>query len=138
MFDRMLDKTAQPTVEEMTAYCGERGALFSELQAFLLAQPDITREVRFPYGNKYGWSTVFREKKKLLCDVFAEEGAFTVMLRLSDKQFASVYADLQPYTHAYIDGKYPCGDGGWIHYRVLEKEHLADILALLKVKIGQK
>ena len=49
---------------------------------------------------------------------FAEDNAFTVMVRLSDKQFGSVYGHVQTYTQAYIDHKYPCGDGGWIHYRV--------------------
>lgn len=73
----------------------------------------------------------------MICDVFAEADAFTVMIRLSGKQFASVYDELQPYTREYIDNKYPCGDGGWLHYRVLEPEHLKDIETLLSVKLGR-
>ena len=30
--------------------------------------------------------------------------------------------------------KYPCGDGGWIHYRVICQEHYEDIKKLLAVK----
>ena len=56
------------------------------------------------------------------------------MLRLSDKQFASVYDQLQEYAKMYIDDKYTCGEGGWIHYRVSGKEHLEDIQKLLSVK----
>ena len=37
-------------------------------------------------------------------------------------------------TQEYIDNKYPCGDGGWIHYRVLCREHFDDIQKLLDVK----
>ena len=65
--------------------------------------------------------------------IFAQEeaGAFTVMLRLSDTQFASVYEQLQPYAKEYVDNRYPCGNGGWIHYRVCEEAHMEDIQRLL-------
>ena len=33
-----------------------------------------------------------------------------------------------------IDNKYPCGDGGWIHYRVICQEHFEDIKKLLEIK----
>lgn len=33
-----------------------------------------------------------------------------------------------------IDAKYPCGSGGWIHYRITNKEHLDDIMKLLELK----
>ena len=35
-----------------------------------------------------------QEKRKLICNVFPESGAFTVMIQLSDKQFSSVYEKL--------------------------------------------
>ena len=36
--------------------------------------------------------------------------------------------------HILIDHKYPCGDGGWIHYRVAGPEQFEDIQVLLTVK----
>lgn len=36
-----------------------------------------------------------------------------------------------------IDNKYPCGDGGWIHYRVSSEEHFDNIKTLLSVKCSQ-
>ena len=54
--------------------------------------------------------------------------------RMLNKQFKSIYEELQEYTQKYIDKKYPCGDGGWIHYRVKCKEHFEDIQKLLSVK----
>lgn len=62
--------------------------------------------------NKYGWGTGHYKKKKLLCNIFAEAGAFTVMVRLTDVQYKSIYGKLKKYTQEYIDNKYPCGDGG--------------------------
>lgn len=60
------------------------------------------------------------------------------MLLLSDKQFKKIYEYLQKYTKKYIDNKYFCGDGGWIHYRVTRKEHLEDIKKLLAIKCLEK
>ena len=136
MYERLLNKDVVPTLGELAAYCGENGALFQKLTDQLLQTYGTTQEIRFPYGNHYGWSVAHRKKKKLICDIFAEAGAFTVMLRLSNQQFGSVYDQLQAYTQNYIDNKYPCGDGGWIHYRVLNEEHFNDVLRLLAVKCG--
>ncbi|MDC0700696.1 DUF3788 domain-containing protein [Clostridium sp. D33t1_170424_F3] len=134
MYERMLDKQTVPTVEEMTAYCGEVGPLFTLLNEWLAQTCDTVSSVVFPYGNRYGWGVAHRKKKKLCCNVFAENNAFTVMLRLSDAQFDSVYSQLRDDTRECIDAKYPCGDGGWIHYRVTSRERLNDIQTLLAVK----
>lgn len=48
----------------------------------------------------------------------------------------SVYKNVQKYTKDYIDNKYPCSDGGWVHYRVICEEHLEDIKKLLVVKLS--
>ena len=69
-----------------------------------------------------------------MCNIFAEAGAFTVMMRLTDAQYETVYESLKKYTREHIDNKYPCGDGGWIHYRVTCQEHYEDIKKLLEVK----
>ena len=103
MYERLLDKQTVPTMEELEAYCGVRGVLFRELNEKLSQAYGTAQEIRFPYGNRYGWGVAHRKKKKLICDVFAEADAFTVMLRLSNQQFASVYHQMQPYTQEFID-----------------------------------
>ena len=92
------------------------------------------QKIAFPYGNKYGWGIAHKKKNKLICNIFAEDNAFTVMMRLSDQQYNTVYGELQKYAQEHIDNKYPCGDGGWIHYRVTCGEHFDDIKTLLSVK----
>lgn len=134
MYERMLNKKVVPTLEEMAEYCGTNAELFTELNKWLSETFGTEQKLSFPYGNKYGWCVAHRKKQKLLCNVFAESGAFSVMMRLSDKQYESVYEQLQDYTKKYIDNKYPCGDGGWINYRVTCKEHYEDIKMLLAIK----
>ena len=133
MYERMLNKQVVPTAAEMTAYCAENAERFSMLNDWLTTTFSTEQKVVFPYGNKYGWGIGHYKKKKLVCNIFAEAGAFTVMMRLTNKQYEAIYDSLKKYAQKCIDNKSPCGDGGWIHYRVTCQEHYEDILKLLKV-----
>ena len=128
MYERMLNKQVVPTVEEMTEYCSVNAERFSMLNDWLTDVFHTEQKLVFPYGNQYGWGIGHYKKKKLLCNIF------TVMLRLTNEQYETVYSELKKYTQEYIDNKYPCGDGGWIHYRVVCQEHYEDIRKLLEVK----
>lgn len=134
MHERMLNKQVMPTREEMTEFYGENAKRFSLLNEYLTSVFGTEQKIVFPYGNNYGWGIAHRKKNKLICNIFAENNAFTVMIRLSDKQYKTVYEQLQKYTQKCIDNRYPCGDGGWINYRVECTEHFEDIQNLLRVK----
>ncbi|MCI9409638.1 MAG: DUF3788 domain-containing protein [Oscillospiraceae bacterium] len=134
MYERMLDKHIIPTASEMTEYCGKNAGLFNLLNEWLSETYGTVQKVVFPYGNNYGWGISHKKKEKLVCNIFAENNSFTVMMRLSDKQFDSIYDRVEKYTQEYINNKYPCGNGGWIHYRVTEKSHFDDIQKLLDIK----
>lgn len=135
MFDRMLDKKTEPSLDEFISYCGSTKELVLDLDIFLTEEMSLAKTLRFPYGNSYGWGLKYFLKRKHICDVFAEKDAFTVMLRLDNSQYEKIYNDLLPYTRGFIDNKYPCGSGGYIHYRVLKAEHLKDIEMLLELKV---
>lgn len=134
MYERMLNKQEEPTISQMTAFCGENAELFTLLNEWLSQTYGSAQKITFPYGNHYGWGIAHRKKQKLLCNIFAEDNAFTVMMRLSDKQFDSVYSRVRKYTQDFIDNRYSCGDGGWIQYRVTCREQFEDIQKLLCVK----
>lgn len=138
MHERMLDKQNEPTVDEMKDYCRENAELFTLLNEWLSSSFGTVQKITFPYGNSYGWGIAHRKKQKLICHIFAENNSFTVMVRLSDTQFASLYENLLQYTQEYIDNKYPCGDGGWIHYRVTCRSHFDDIQKILSVKCSHE
>lgn len=134
MYERMLNKQIMPTIEEMTEYCAENSGRFSAINDWLTISFGTEQKVVFPYGNKYGWGIGHYKGKQLICNIFAEAGAFTVMMRLSNAQYEAVYQELKKYTQEYVDHKYPCRDGGWIHYRVICQNHFEDIKKLLTVK----
>ena len=134
MYERMLNKQVEPTIAEMTEYCTENAERFSMINDWLTNAYGTEQKVVFPYGNKYGWVIGHYKKKKLMCNIFAESGAFTVMIRLTNAQYEMIYDDAKKYTQGCIDNKYPCGDGGWIHYRVICQEHYEDIQKILEMK----
>lgn len=137
MYERMLDKKHEPTYEEFISHLGITKALFEQLDSYLSLDLETEKQLRFPYGNKYGWGMKYFIKRRHICDIFAEKDAFSVMLRLTNKQFLDVRSGVSEYTKQFIDNKYPCGDGGWIHYRVLSPENLQDIIVMLRLKAGR-
>ncbi len=134
MYERMLDKQTVPDRSDMTAYCGEAAELFTLLNDWLTDTFYTEQKIVFPYGNHYGWRISHKKKGKLMCNVFAENNAFTVMMRLSNEQFEAVYQQVGQETQEYIDNRYPCGGGGWIHYRVTGKTQFDDICKLLELR----
>lgn len=131
MHERLLNKLVQPTFEEMKEYCGENGERFSALCDWIVKTFNSTTKIVFPYGNSYGWGVVHYVKKALFCNVFAENNSFCVMIRATDKQYRSVYVQLQKRSQEIIDNYYPCNNGGWIHYRVTNELDYQDVKKIL-------
>ena len=134
MFERMLDKSRTPSEEEMAEFCEGMAPCFTELNRRLKDDFGTQAKTVFPYGNKYGWGVGHYIKGRLVCNVFPESGAFTVMIRLNSRQCDSVYEKTGDRMRGYLDNKFPCSDGGWIHYRVSDAAHTEDIMTA----IGEK
>lgn len=94
MYERMLDKSNKPTLCEMIEHCKTAGKLFERFNQDISADHKTESEIRFPYGNSYGWGIKHKLKNKHVCDIFAEKDAFTVMIRLTNLQIGSIYSDL--------------------------------------------
>lgn len=135
MFERMLNKMVQPTFEEMIDYAGESGALWTELDHYLQTELSAVRLIRFPYGNKYGWSAKYSQKSKHICDIFAENGAFTAHFRMADRAVETIYKQLDDYAKDLWEKKYPCSGGGWLHFRVTTNEQLAMLQMMICAKM---
>ena len=143
MFERMLDKGNEPDQLEIREHIGE--ASYAKLRAFedqLAQQYELTRELRFPFGNNYEWGYKYGNKTSHLCYAFFEKGAFTITLQIGDKRVAVVeriMESLTPKARELWSNRYPCGDiGGWIHYRVLDDIDMSDTILLVNVKRAPK
>lgn len=130
----MLNKEEVPSFYEMTCYCGAAGELWVTVDEYLKDKFKIKGCIRFPYGNKYGWSMKYSYKNKLICDIFAEMDAFMVLIRIPNDAIQPIYSELGDYAKNIWENKYPCGKGGWLNYRITKKEQLKDLMKILDVK----
>lgn len=138
MYERMLDKNIKPTMDEIFSTIGDEGTKhWRILEGFFNEFYDIDAEIRFPFGNSYGWGVRFKHKSKTLCYLFPEKGAFTVFFQIGKNELAKMLDKLNgflPRTKEIWESRYPCGDGGWLYYRVLNTEEINDIKELMKIK----
>jgi len=138
MYERMLNKQETPTFEDLITYCGAPGALWRSLDQSLQADDKVSRLIRFPYGKTYGWSAKYSVKSRHICDIFAENGAFTALFQVSNAAIEPIHEDLSPYAKSIWADKTPCKGGGWIQYRVLGQEQLQDLEKIIHAKIRTK
>jgi hypothetical protein len=135
MYERMLNKQEIPTFDELIRYSGDSGSLWLGLDRHMEDKYKVSKLIRFPYGKDYGWSVKYSIKSKHICDVFAENGAFTALFQVSDKAVATVHDELSDYGKDIWADKYPCASGGWIKFRVLNEEQLQDLEKIIHAKV---
>lgn len=138
MYERMLNKLNEPSIQEIHDYLGENTFLIlNSFEETMKLRYDLKRDLKFPFGNNYGWGFKYSHKTKHLCYVFFEKNAITITLQLGGnlvQKIEEVLPKCLPKTKEYWHNRYPCGEGGWIHYRVFNEEELNDVLRLITIK----
>ena len=140
---RLTEKFHKPPEEFIRIFMGDDA--WSRLMRFedmLKTIFDLSREVKFPFGNEYGWSFRYVNKKSLLLYVFFEENGFCCTIYINDKgaqEVEAIVSDLQPEIQTVWNNRYPCGAfGGWIHYSVETDNELPDLIQLISIKVKLK
>lgn len=141
--ERLTNKDVMPTQEVINSFIGDESAKRLSLFEKMLGENyDLNRELKFPFGNNYGWAYRYTHKKSLLLNVFFEKGGFCCTLSINDKGAEvvdTIIDTMLPETKVLWENRYPCGKiGGWIHYSVSNDKELKDIIQLLSVKVKPK
>lgn len=135
---RLMNKEEKPTASEITDFLGEEAYnRLLKLEGFLKDNYDFTRELKFPFGNNYGWGYKYSCKSKLLGYVFFEKLSFTATITIGKGELKKLNEELSsmlPKTKKLWENRYPCGEGGWMHYKVENDDELADIEKLICIK----
>ena len=77
----MLDKNIIPTEEEIKKFIGEKSIENIENLINCLNNVfKINMELKFPFGNNYGWGYKVSDKSKHLFYIFFEKNSITIML----------------------------------------------------------
>ena len=134
MHERMLNKQKVPTFDDLIRYSGDSGPLWTKLDKHMENEYNSSKTIRFPYGKDYGWSVKYSIKSRHICDVFAENGAFTALFQVSQKAMDTIHDELGTYAKDIWADKSPCAGGGWIEFRVLNEEQLQDLLKIIHAK----
>lgn len=139
MYERLLDKNNPPTADFIKEFVGIKSyTALAQFEDFLNNNYHLSKEIKFPFGNNYGWGYKYSHKSAHLCYVFFESGSFTVTLQLGDNcvpKIEQILPDLSQKAQELWQNRYPCGkQGGWIHYRVINRDELNDVLAFVRVK----
>lgn len=139
-YERLPDPSSAPAENEIAALLGsEAFERLGRFEGFLKSSYGLSRELKFPFGESYGWGYRYAHKNTLLCHVFFEKGAFTVTLSLGKAcvpRLSARFGDMLPKTRELWEHRYPCGEGGWVHYRVLSDAELSDVQKLILIRKG--
>jgi hypothetical protein len=143
MHERILDKENVPTEQFIKEYMGKEAVKNSELLKNALESIfEINIELKYPFGNKYGWGYKVSIKSKHLFYMFFEKGSFTIMIQIKGiktEREIEKYNKLSEEGKRYWNNRYPCGEnGGWLHYRILSKKHLKDIGIFLSIRTNKE
>jgi hypothetical protein len=83
---RLTDKSQQPTEEDIRSFMGDDAwQRLLLLEKTLCEYYDLNRELKFPFGNDYGWGFRYTHKKSLLLYVFLRKAVSVVPFRLTTK-----------------------------------------------------
>ncbi|MFQ5980141.1 MAG: DUF3788 domain-containing protein [Candidatus Heimdallarchaeota archaeon] len=136
-FVRMLDKTHQPTDDEIVNYIGEGAAeAWLEIRQFLEKYYDFVPETVF-YGAKYGWTIRYRKSGKTLCSFFPEKGGFTLLITFGKKEAEkalSLRDELSAKIRTLLENAKQLRDGRWLWIRVMDASDNPDIKKLVQIK----
>ena len=140
---RLSEKLHQPTEEFIQIFMGDEAwRRLLDFEDMLKANYDLNRELKFPFGDNYGWGFRYTHKKTLLFYVFFEENGFCCTISINDKgagEVETILSDLRPEIQTTWNNRYPCGDfGGWIHYSVEGDSELPDLVRLVGIKVKPK
>ena len=139
----MLDKNIIPTGHEIEKHLGKKAIKnVLQIKRGLEKLYEINIEIKFPFGNNYGWGYKISNKTKHLFYLFFEKGSITAMIQINKiktEKELEYYNKLSWEGKNYWENRYPCGEnGGWIHYRILNREHIKDIGLYLSIKTGKE
>ncbi|MFA6856254.1 MAG: DUF3788 family protein [Treponema sp.] len=140
MNERMLDKNHQPSEEEIEQFIGNASCRNLQVIKEKLNEIfDLNIDLKFPFGNSYGWGYKFSHKSKHLFYIFFENNGLTLTTQINEPKTdrdRNLIGALSEEGRKCWETKYPCNNGGWVHYRFndIKGLHDAGIFVSLRTK----
>jgi hypothetical protein len=141
MNERMMDKTTQPSDEDMVSWIRQPIAeQWIALRRFLAGTYDI--EPIFNSGGKrYGWNLQYRKGGRPLCEMYPEHGSFTALVILGKAELDQAMNRIElfgPLVRQALVETPRYHDGCWMYIRVSDHltchQDVQDIEELILIK----
>lgn len=141
MYERMMDKTQQPSDAEMLNWIGQPIAeAWMALRRFLVETYGIA-PVFDRGGKKYGWNLQHRVGGRPLCEMYPERGSFTALVILGKAELAQALDRIEtfgPLVRQALLETPRYHDGCWMYLRVSDpatcQRDVLDIQQLILIK----
>lgn len=141
MHERMMDRSTRPSEEDMVNRIGQPMAEeWVSLRRFLAGTYHI--DPAFDAGGKrYGWNLKYRVGGRPLCEMYPEQGSFTVLVILGKNELRQAIDRIDtfgPLVRQAVEESHGFPDGCWMYIRVSDPlrghQDVGDIEELLLIK----
>jgi hypothetical protein len=141
MHERMMDKTTQPTDEDMINWIGQPVAeAWTALRRFLVETYGID-PIFNSGGKRYGWNLQHRKGGRPLCEMYPEQGSFTALVVLGKTELEQALERMEafgPTVRQALAETPRYHDGCWMYIRVSDPltcvQDVKDIEQLVLIK----
>jgi hypothetical protein len=141
MHERMMDKSAQPTEEDMIHWIGQPIAeQWIALRRFLAETYNIV-PIFNSGGKRYGWNLQYRINGRPLCEMYPEDGSFTALVILGQNELGQAMDRIEIFgsnVRQALEGTPRYHDGCWMYIRVYDPltchQDVQDIEELILIK----
>jgi hypothetical protein len=141
MHERMMDKSTQPSEEEMVNWIGQPIAEeWIALRRFLAETYEIV-PIFNSGGKRYGWNLQYRIGGRPLCEMYPEHGAFTDLVILGKVELGQAMDRIEifgPLVRQALEESPRYHDGCWMYIRVSDsltcRQDVEDIEELILIK----
>ena len=121
MHERMMDKSAQPSEEDLVNWIGRPIAEeWIVLRRFLADTYDIA-PIFNSGGKRYGWNLQYRLGGRPLCEMYPEHGSFTALVILGKDELGQAMDRIEifgPIVRQALEESPRYHDGCWMYIRV--------------------
>jgi hypothetical protein len=141
MHERMMDKSAQPSDEDMINWIGQPLAQeWIALRQFLADTYDIV-PIFNPGGKRYGWNLQYRIGGRPLCEMYPEHSSFTALVILGKVELDQAMERIEtfgPVVRQALAQSPRYHDGCWMYIRASDPltchQDVQDIEELILIK----
>ena len=141
MHERMMDKSTQPSDQEMIDWIGQPIAEeWSAMRRFLTETYDII-PIFNSGGKRYGWNLHYRLGGRPLCEMYPEHGSFTALVILGQVELGQAMDRIEIFgstVQQALEQSPRYHDGCWMYIRVSDsrtcQQDIQDIEELILIK----